>query len=364
MLPKQPDYADDKPFNWYRPRAVWKQMRQAIHFLSEDPTKLTNVRKLRFEIPKSVYIDTENLETRPFHEIRAFLTGLTALEHLHVPIPEDCPSWDYTPSGEPYPREYACRMISLVPSLRLGNVATLVIDQSMIEILEHCPRVQHLGLLNHCDDANLDDIRLEHYAAFAPNVSHMEARFRWYPTEIQCLAQAWPNLHHLGIFTVDQTGPELDRLLRNLCSSFKHLKVLKLAEVRAESFWAGGSIQLRRLFRASGKVHAQWMNASKELEIPWASFLREHAGDKLVKGVMESVFCTLRGLDECRIGDVVGARRVWGDGTADYSGEWMDAPGDDRDRQMWTVRFNWLGYSELCGPVRGERGGGWLLGPG
>jgi hypothetical protein len=192
----------------------------------------------------------------------------------------------------------------------------------------------------------------------------VEARSCWWPDEIQCLAQTWPDLLHLGIVAIDLTVPKLDTLLRDLGTSFNHLKVLKLADLYMESFWADGLIRLKNLFRASGNISAHWINSSTELELPWASFLREHAGHKLMKDVMESVFCNLIKLDECRIGDVMGARRVWGDEPSDYSEEWIDAAGDDDlDRQKWTLRFNWLEHAELCGPVEGRQGGDWLLRP-
>jgi hypothetical protein len=363
VLNKETDSAGEESLTRYQMRVVWKQMHEAIHFLSEDLNTLMNIRKLQFEIPQCFWIDTPNRERRPFNVIRQFLTGLPHLEHLHVQATDNYSFRRYEPSGSPYSKVSAEEIFSLVPPLRFDNVATLVIDLSMIKILEHCPRIQRLGLLNHDDNHRLAFIGLQHYAQFAPNVSHVEAMCRWYTTEIQCLAETWPDLHHLGILTTDHMVPRIDRLLKGLCRSFRYLKVLKLTGLCID-LSTGGRIEIRNFFRVSGNIYVHYMFRLKRHKLSWASFLHERGGDKMMKDVMESVFCNLRGLDECRIGDAVGARRVWGDDPSDYSEELIEAHGDDDlDRQIWTLRFNWLEHAELCGPVQGEQGGGWLLRP-
>ncbi|KAF2448905.1 hypothetical protein P171DRAFT_428896 [Karstenula rhodostoma CBS 690.94] len=384
VLAKPPSLAGQTSLRWQPSVRVWNQMREGIHFFSVDANMHSQIKKMQLEIP--VYIDEaekfRNSKTpTPKDEIVKFLTKLTSLEHLHLQTPPECNSsaLDYARKPKYLARRVsvadpACRyyldslplyariMDDIIPPLCFANVTTLVVDQTMVFLLEHCPRVRHLGLFNSKDEYRSPFVGFGYYSKFAPHVTHVEARARWSSAEIPRLIRAWPNLQHLGVFPANDPEPlKLGTLLKDLARSSKRFKVLKLAGFCVDSFWASGPVRLSNLFLNTENVLAHWINLSEEIELPWETFSREHAGQKIMIDVMEMVFRSLGDLDECRIGDVAGARRVWDDHPSDYSGEFLRPHGDGHDGQPWTLRFNWLENAELRGPVKGKWDGDWLL---
>ncbi|KAJ4301308.1 hypothetical protein N0V90_003399 [Kalmusia sp. IMI 367209] len=337
----------------------WDTTHEAIAYLSKDISLCSSMDTLRIEHVDWVHLDDENTiyDTKSADDIVKFLSETTNLEHLRLRVSG---RWSQIFSN-------AVESWSISSPLCLKNVTTLIIEQSTVSLLQYCPRIEHLGLFNHADSARLNKIDLDRYSKFAPNISHIEASARWSLEEITSLAQAWPKLEHLGVFTIVESEPlMLVDLLADLRKTFRYLKVLKLAEVCMDSFWSGGRITLSKLFRNTCNIDACWARHSEEHEMPWAKFLDEQAGYKLMKDAMETVFCILQDLNECRIGDMTGARRVWSDEPADYSEEYCQNSGgddDDDDYQTWTLSFNWLNCAELRGSVDGVEGGGWLLRP-
>lgn len=327
---------------------------EALHGLSKDFSLCNSMQKLSAETLHYLSLDDGGLdpETESVNDVAQFLYHLTNLEHLHMQAPAH---WNHL-------FEWIFKSRFLSPPLRFDHVTTLKIEQSMVFLLQYCPRVQHLGLFASTGDSRLDKLNMPHYATFASHVSHLEAVAHWSAAEIEALAQAWPNLQHLGVFSCDDSQfPQLIDLLRGMKRCFKNLKVLKIAELYAESFWAGGTFRLTNLFQNTDTVRVQ--ERRDPYDVPWDTFLSEHAGGKMMKELMEEAFCVLKDLEECRIGEMEGARRVWGDEPANYEEVWIHADGGDRDGDQWTLKFDWLEDIELVQPVKGTHGGGWLLRP-
>lgn len=380
VLAKSPDPLSDRFFRWQPKIRVWTQMCDGIRSLSANPHLRGNIIKLRLEIPMYIAEAQAKNQTGPKDDIVKSLKGLVNLEHLQARIPYDCDPYSSN-DGRKYldargstensesqniPRLsylplYALIMKDLVSPLLFTNVNTLVIDQTMLFLLKHCPRVQHLGLINTKRLEGIMHKSLRYYAKFATSVVHLEARVAWSQRdELLCVAEAWPNLRHLGVISPPgetHLMPKIHELLRKLGRSLECLEVLKLAEFDTESFSAGPLIRFSNLFRNTANIHASWVQPSKELDLPWETFIQEHEGHQIMNNMMDAVFRDLGRLEECRIGDVAGARRVRDKETSDGSGELLGFRSDGRND------FKWLEHAELQRPSGGNYGGDWLFGP-
>lgn len=335
------------------PGSTWSKMHHALLHLTSPPLP-SHIKSLHLDL--TLLHDEENLpDPTPLRETANFLPHLTSLSRLHLQIPE------------PWNPIFESTLETASPNLTLP-LATLLIEQPSIYLLRYCPLTTRLALLNTRQSSTLNRINLPTYAAHAPHVTHLEAHAYWSESEVACLGQAWPGLTHLGAFPA-WSGADCPDVV-DLGEHFPQLKVLALAVLDRESFWAGGNVRVEGLFRGREKVRVEWggggegEQAGETREMGFGEFMGEWAGRKIVREAVEYVFLGLRGLEEVWFGDVVGARQVGVGEECDCEEEFVGGGegGEEGGRVEWTLRFEWLGDYFHGGGQR-KRECDWLLRP-